>query len=155
HLRFMAGLTPAQRQEAMSPLGLPFVKLPLAQQQQFIALALQWDKEPLHGLDELQGAAMRVEYRRPGAFEWIPLGNNSYQWTVPIVPGRAGRRAILPAVQGRTRDEALATARRLDTPLLEAILPEASRLKPEVRTAEQVPDAGEIRPTRLDLRIIY
>jgi RNA polymerase sigma-70 factor (ECF subfamily) len=155
HLRFMAGLTLAQRQEAMGPLGLPFVKLPLAQQQQFIALALPWDNQPLQGLNELQGAAMRVEYRRPGAFEWIPLGNNWYQWTVPIVPGREGRRAILPAVQGRTRDEALAAARRLDTPLLEAIFPEASRLKPEIRTAEQVPDAGEIRPTRLDLRIIY
>jgi RNA polymerase sigma-70 factor (ECF subfamily) len=155
HLRFLAGLTPAQRQEAMGPQGLPFVKLPLAQQQQFIALGLEFDEQPLQSLEELEGAAMRVEYTRPGTFEWIPLGKNWYQWAVPIVPGREGRRAILPAVQGRTREEALAAARRLDTHLLEAIFPEASRLKPEVRIADHVPDAGEIRPTRLDLRIIY
>jgi hypothetical protein len=155
HLRFMASLTPAQRQEVMGPLGLPFVKLSLAQQQQFMDLALRFDEMPLQSLEELNGAAMRVEYTLPGGFEWIPPATNWYQWAVPIVSGREGRRAILPAVQGRTPDEALAAARRLDPHLLEAIFPEASRLKPEVRTAAQVPDAGEIRPTRLDLRIIY
>jgi hypothetical protein len=155
HLRFLATLSPEQRREAMGPLGLSFVKLSLAQQQRYIALALRFDKTPLTSLLDLEGAAMRVEYRRPGEFEWIPPGSNWYQWVVPIAPGKEGRRAILPAVQGRSREEALAAARRLDAQFLEAIYPEASRLKPEVRAASHVPEAGQITPTRLDLRVIY
>jgi hypothetical protein len=36
HLRYLAGLTPPQRQAAQSAAGLPFTQLSLAQQQQLI-----------------------------------------------------------------------------------------------------------------------
>ena len=39
--------------------------------------------------------------------------------------------------------------------LLEMILPEARRLHPQCQTASQVPEAGAIRTTGLDLQIIY
>jgi hypothetical protein len=155
HLRFLAELTSGQRQEAMSPAGLPFTKLSLPQQQRYIALALRYDEKPLQSLDELEGAIVRVVHTQPGSFEWLPPGPNWYRWVAPVVPGREGRRAIMPPVLGRTRDETLAAARRLDTRLLEAILPEAQRLRPEIQGAALVPDAGEIIPTEQNLRIVY
>jgi hypothetical protein len=85
----------------------------------------------------------------------VPPGPNWYQFVVPIVPGQEGRRAILPAVRGRTRVEALAAARRLEPRLLDAILPEAHRLRPEVQAAAQIPDAGEVVPTQLNIRFVY
>jgi hypothetical protein len=155
HLRFLGELSPVQRQEATSAAGLSFAKLSLSQQQRYIALALRFDDEPLQSLDELEGAIMRVIYTQPGSFEWLPPGPNWYRWVAPVVPGREGRRAIMPPVLGRTRDETLAAARRVDARLLEAILPEAQRLRPEIRSAAMVPDAGEIIPTELNLRLVY
>jgi len=45
--------------------------------------------------------------------------------------------------------------RQIDPRLLEAILPEARRRYPQCQTASQVPEAGEIKPTDLDLRVVY
>jgi hypothetical protein len=155
HLRFLAELTPAQRQEAMSPAGLAFTRMSLPQQQRYIGLALRFDEEPLQSLEELHGAMMRVVYTQPGGFEWLPPGPNWYQWVVPVVPGEGGTRAVIPPVVARTHEAALAAARQIDAHLLEAILPEARRLDPHCQSAAQVPLAGEIKPTDLDLTIVY
>jgi hypothetical protein len=53
HLRYLARLTPEQRQQAMSATGLPFTGMSLAQQQQFMAFGL--GDAPLRSLDELGG----------------------------------------------------------------------------------------------------
>ena len=50
HLRFLASFTPEQRQEAMSPAGLPFSRMSLQQQQQFLTFALYPDEGPLQSL---------------------------------------------------------------------------------------------------------
>lgn len=154
-LRFLAELTPAQRQEAMSPTGLPFTKLSLAQQQRYMEIGMRYQNEPLHSLNELEGAVVRVEYTQPGEYVWVPPGPNWYRWVVPLVPGEQGRRAVLPSCRGRTPAEAREAARRLDPRLLEAILPEARRLRPEVQTPAAVVDAGEVAATRLDLIVVF
>ena len=64
HLRYLAQLTPTQRQRAMSAQGLAFSQLSLAQQQGLIAHL----GKRLHSLEELAGATVRVEYTQPGGF---------------------------------------------------------------------------------------
>jgi hypothetical protein len=155
HLRFLAELASAQRQEAASPAGLAFSRMSLPQQQRYIALGLRFDEQPLQSLEELAGAMMRVVYTQPGGFEWLPPGPNWHQWVVPVMPGAEGTRAVMTPVVARTREAALAAARQLDLHLLEAILPEARRLNPAVQTASHVPEAGEIKSTELDLTIVY
>jgi RNA polymerase sigma-70 factor (ECF subfamily) len=94
HLRYLAAFTPAQRQEAMSPAGLPFTRMSLAQQQQFIArLGSQ-----LQSVQELATALLRVEYTQPGWF----------QWESPEV-------ATLSPVRERKPELALQAARRIDS----------------------------------------
>jgi RNA polymerase sigma-70 factor, ECF subfamily len=154
-LRFLTELTPAQRQEVMSPTGLPFTKLSLSQQQHYMEIGMRYQKEPLQSLNELEGAVVRVEYTRPGEYVWIPPGPNWYRWVVPIVPGEQGRRAVLPSCRGRSPVEARDAARRLDSRLLEAILPEARRLRPEVQTPAAVVDAGEVAATSLDVIVVF
>jgi hypothetical protein len=154
-LRFLAELSPAQREEATSATGLAFTKLSLAQQQRFIEIGMRFDDRPLLTLNELEGAVIRVEYTQPGSFVWIPPGNNWFRWVVPIVPGPEGRRAVLPTSRGRTPEEARAAARRLDARLLEAILPEVRRSRPEVKSTAMVVDAGEVAPTQLDLTVVF
>jgi hypothetical protein len=132
HLRFLAGFTPAQRQEAMSGTGLAFERMPLAQQQRFIALALPSDAPPFQSLDELAGATLRVDYTVPGGFEWRP-DPAWLRWLKPVVPGREGTRAVRPPVWERTRAAALQTARRLD---------------PQI-------DAAQIVPTTLRCTFVY
>jgi hypothetical protein len=100
--RFLAQLTPAQRQEAQSCDGLPFTKLTLPQQQQFIALAVPpREKEPVT-LEEIARATLSLAYTQPGAYEWRP-------------PGRPAWHSLAPsAAQAPTREAALLAARRLD-----------------------------------------
>jgi hypothetical protein len=100
HLRYLAQLTPAQRQAALAPAGLAFAEMSLAQQQQFIALRVQ----NIQSLEEFTGATVRVGYTHPGEF----------QWTVPEadLPGR-GALGLSP-VHERTREAALQAARRID-----------------------------------------
>src|SRR5205807_2469821 len=89
HLRYLAGFTPEQRREAMSPAGLAFTRMPLAQQQGFMANALIPEGPPLQSLDELEGAVLRVDYSLPGSFEWpVPRVGNFVQWVMPAGPGR-------------------------------------------------------------------
>jgi Putative zinc-finger len=73
-LRFLASFTPAQRHDVVTSEGLPFTRMSLAQQQQFITEATLYD--PL-SLEELTGASMRVDYSQPGEFQW---GNPDIDW---------------------------------------------------------------------------
>jgi hypothetical protein len=102
HLRYLAQLTPTQRQRAMTPQGLPFSQLSLAQQQGLIAHL----GERLNSLDEIAGAWVRVEYSQPGSFRW-PAGG---EIPPPGKPGLFG----LAQVRERTREAALMAARLLD-----------------------------------------
>ena len=124
HLRYLAEFTPAQRQEAMSAAGLPFAKMSLPQQQQFIAHALSPDGEPFQSLEELAGAVLRVDYSQPGWYQWGDPGmaHSWFSWVVPIEPGLEGRRVLRPPLRERTREAALAAVRRLDPRLREAAL---------------------------------
>jgi hypothetical protein len=153
HLRFLAGFTPAQREEALSPAGLAFTRMSLPQQQRFIAFGLEHDDRPLQSLDELAGSVLRVDYTQPGWFEWRPPGPDVLRWVVPVEPVPGGRRALRPPVRARTRQDALAAARRFDPQLQQAMRQVIHRLDPraEATTAED----AEIVPTRLDLTIIY
>jgi hypothetical protein len=97
----------------------------LAQQQGFIALGLGRQAERLRpGMEDLAGATLRVEYAVPGGFEWVALS---------AAPG-GRRRPSGPAswspVRERSREAALAAARRFDPRIPEAqILPTSLRLR--------------------------
>jgi hypothetical protein len=122
HLRFLATFTPAQRQAVTGGDGLPFAKMTLAQQQQFIALAFGGRSEPGQSLEELASAALRIDYSPLGNFEWRPA---TADLTLPgAQPGRIVLRpldTVEPArVRERTKEAALAAARRLDPNVTEA-----------------------------------
>jgi hypothetical protein len=131
HLRYLAQFTPLQRQEMMTGTGLPFTKMSLAQQQHFIALALQYDDRPLESLEELAGATLRVAYTEPG---WFQLGApDVHHWSKWVVRDSPEKRTLRPMVRERTRAAALQAARRFD---------------PQI-------DETQIHPTVLDLVVIY
>jgi RNA polymerase sigma-70 factor (ECF subfamily) len=155
HLRFLAGFTPAQRQEAMTTAGLPFEKMSLAQQQQYISLGLDDWEGPLQSLEDLAGAVLRVEYTQPGWFEWRVPGLPYYQWLVPVGTGAPIERAPRPQVRERTREAALRTARRLFPAAAEAELRAARRLDHRFQAEWMVPQEDQIVPSELDLTIIY
>lgn len=126
HAPFLAQLTPAQRQEARSAAGLPFPKLSLAQQQQFLTLA-PLPKGEEHSLAELVATAcLRLEYSQPGWFRrTVPPAGRSYH---PDDPSLA---CLVPSpVRERTPEAALLAARRLD---------------PEATAAQIVPSGLAVR----------
>jgi hypothetical protein len=101
HLRYLAQLTPAQRQTAMSVRGVSFSQLSLAQQQGLIAhLGTR-----LQSLEEVAGATVRVEYSQPNEFRW-PAGGEGFFG--------------LSLVRALTRAAALSAALRLDGQVTEA-----------------------------------
>jgi RNA polymerase sigma-70 factor (ECF subfamily) len=154
-LRFLAQLTPAQRQEAQSSNGLLFTKMTPAQQQAFFSRQLPGQPE-LHSLEQLAGTALRVDYTQPGWFEWQP--NWSLRWAVRSAPGREGKWMPVPAVRERTPEAALQALRRLDPQIRAAVqatvqgwvdrgvIPPTTALPSE---------EAQIVPTRLDLTTIY
>jgi hypothetical protein len=155
HLRYLAGFTPEQRQAAMSPSGLAFVRMSLAQQQQFLALATKSDFEPLHSLSELEGAALRVEYTVPGGFQWgDPARYGTWMnWVVAVEPGKNGRRVFRPILKGRTREEVLQALLQLDPKVREAAFqsPVEAQKAPDERirpASGSGPGAGVDRSTR-------
>jgi hypothetical protein len=154
HLRYLAGLTPAQRQAALSSTGLPFTGMSLSQQQEFIAHALLPGAEPLQSVDELAGAALRVEYSLPGQCEWRVPGPSWLQWVAPLEAGRQGRRVLRPVVEEPTWGAALQELRRVDPQLREAVLQAAGRADPRIAQAPP-PDEAQIAPTQRSLAIIY
>jgi Putative zinc-finger len=161
NLRFLARLTPAQRQEAQSTSGLLFTKMSLAQQQAFYSRQLPGQPE-LHSLEELAGTALRVQYTQPGWFEWQPPGPDWFRWAVRPGPGREGRWLPVPVVQERTREAALRALRRVDPQMraavraaLQAAADRAGAPPSEVVPLLSLSDEAQIVPTRLDLRTIY
>jgi RNA polymerase sigma-70 factor, ECF subfamily len=152
HLRYLAQLTPKQRRDVMTATGLPFDKMSLAQQQQFVTLALGSDAAPLQSLDELEGATLRVEYTVPGWLEWrVPGLDHASQLVVPL---ETGRRVPRPPVQERTREAALRALGRIDPSIREALIRKGRQADPRV---EQAPpsEQAQIVPTELRLTIFY
>jgi hypothetical protein len=154
HLRYLSGLTPAQRQAALSSTGLPFTGMSLSQQQEFIAHALLPGAEPLQSVDELAGAALRVGYSLPGRFEWRVPGPSWLQWVAPMETGRQGRRVLRPVVQAPTWGAALQELRRVDPHVREAVLQAAGRADPRIAQAPPAEEA-QIAPTQRNLAIVY
>jgi hypothetical protein len=105
HWRFLATLSPEQRQAATSAAGLSFAKLTARQQQPFIALALGTDSSLVTRLNDLAAATIWAEYTGPGSFTWRPSSAASG-------PRRPTPQAA--AVRERTREAALLAARRID-----------------------------------------
>jgi hypothetical protein len=134
HLRYLAGMTAAQRQETVSPGGLAFTRMSLPQQQQFIALAFGRGSSQLQSLEELRGGTVRVDYVLPGNFEWRqPEAPAAGSERKPPGEDRIQRMLQPPPVRARTREAVLQAARRIDP---------------------QVPEA-QIIPTRPELAVIY
>src|SRR5262249_9370775 len=153
HLRYLAGFTPSQRQEAMSSAGLPFTRMPLAQQQGFISRALIPEAGPLQSLDELEGAVLRVDYSLPGGYEWRVASTAPFmQWVLPVPPGKRSPR---PLVRERTPEAALQAAQRLTSQAREAMIHAERLLKPDVTEADFTPQPSQIVPTRLELTVLY
>jgi hypothetical protein len=156
NLRFLAQLTPAQRREVQSTGGLRFAKLTLAQQQAFFnrRVSLQPD---IHSLEELSGAALRVDYTQPDCFEWGPPQNQTLRWAVRSAPGAAGKWLPVPAVQERTRDAALQALRQIDPRIRAAVrataLAEAGRAL-VASTTTPPPEEEQIVPAQLNLATI-
>jgi len=159
HLRFVAELTPAQRREASSSQGLPFIRMSLSQQQRFISLAFSRpESEPLQSLEELDRAALRVEYTQPGWFQWrVPAltGVNALQYALPVEWGRQGRRKLLPLVLERTPAAAQAAARPIEGPVREALLQAERRGASQNSAPPMAVPEPQIVPTELDLTFFY
>jgi hypothetical protein len=158
HLRFLAGFTPEQRQQALGSSGLPFARMSLPQQQQFLQLALEPDAPPLRSLDELAGATLRVDYSQPGAFQWGDPGqfHSWTAWVVPVERGREGRRVLRPTVRERTREATVEAVRRLDPRLRAAAGQSVSQPDDPARPSQPAdPPEAEVFPTALRLTFVY
>jgi hypothetical protein len=102
HLRFLATLDPEQRRLAQSPADLPFRRLNLGQQQQFLAVAFGGSDDPV-APEALPAARLRVDLSMPGQFEWVRE--------------TGGARKEFPIerrIRAATREQALAAARQRD-----------------------------------------
>jgi Putative zinc-finger len=160
HLRFLAGFTPAQRQEAMSTAGLPFTKMSLAQQQQFMTLPLNRGEMPLwESLEGLGDAALRVDYTQPGWYEWRPPGMAAWvpraPFALPVGRGPHVKRLMMPHIRERTREAALEAARRLGPQIRQALLQRMQLISPQIDEAQMVPQDAQITATRLGLAFAY
>jgi RNA polymerase sigma-70 factor, ECF subfamily len=159
HLRYLAGFTPEQRQKAMSDGGLPFAAMSLSQQQQFIAHAVQ--DHPLSGpfqsLEELAGATLRVEYTRPGEYQWgdPARANHWKRWVLLIEPGRQGRSAPRPLIRGRSREAVAEALRRLGPEIRELAVKTDRFHGPEPEPEPPLPLEAQVFPTELSLTFVY
>jgi hypothetical protein len=158
-LRFLAGFTSGQRQEATTTAGLAFTQMSLAQQQRYIALALETSGQPLQSLDDLTGATLRVEYTQPGWFQWGDPnhpGRGYYnRWVIPVETTPRGRRVPRPPVRERTRAAALQAVQRVNPELQQALLRSARRANPRLDDSLRTIEEDQIFPTKLDLTIVY
>jgi hypothetical protein len=155
HLRFLAQLTPALRQEAAGADGLLFTRMPLAQQQRFMAMGLRGG--PLQSLDELARATLRVSYTQPGGYQWGEAGWSGFytRWVIPMGPEREDARVPRPPVVAPTREEALAAVRQVDPKLREALWQAVRRADPRLDGSQEAFEAEQIFPTKQDLWIVY
>jgi RNA polymerase sigma-70 factor (ECF subfamily) len=155
HLRFLASLTPSQRQEATTAAGLLLTRMSLSQQQQFIALGVRGG--PLQSLNDLAGATLRVSYTRPGAFQWGEAGGSGFytRWVVPLGPGPRDQRVPRPPIVARTREQALAAVQRVDPRIREALLQAVRLADPRIDGDLSSFEAQQVFPTQLDLWFVY
>jgi hypothetical protein len=159
HLRYLAGFTPKQRREAMSDEGLPFARMPLAQQQQFLAYVVT--DHPLSGpfqsLEELAGATLRVGYTQPGQYQWGDPALARYWngWAVIVEPGKQGRWAPRPSLQGRSREAVLEALRRLDPRIRDTAVNSGRHPRPQLEPEPPLPLEAQIFPTELGLTFVY
>jgi hypothetical protein len=151
HLRYLAGFTPAQRETAMSPAGLPFAEMSLAQQQQFLSFAFDEESDGIRSLGGLEGATLRVEYVQPGWYEWRAAVVDWFRW---VVPGEAGRRALWSPIRERTPEAALAAARGVDPQRLQAMFAIAHRVDPRIQKAQFLPHEARILTASEDPQIL-
>ena len=154
HLRFLASFTPAQRQEAMSPAGLPFTRMTLAQQKQFIEHATLYDPLACH---ELPSATMRVEYTQPGWFQWAnpALAPHWMYYLVAVEPGRTGHSVPRPRVRERTREAAIEALHRLDPRIRERALYALHLGRQPDQSEPPVPLEAQVFPSELTLTFVY
>jgi hypothetical protein len=153
--RYLAELSSQQRQKATSATGLTLAEMTLAQQQRFMVIALEWDDHPLQSLDELAGAALRVEYTVPGWFQWHPPGEDWLRWVIPIEPGRDGRRALMPPVRERSREATLEAARQLFPSIRDRLLRAMGHGDARIDETQVIPGESQIVPTELDLIMVH
>jgi RNA polymerase sigma-70 factor (ECF subfamily) len=159
NLRFLAQLTPSQRQEAQTTAGLPMTRMTIAQQQAFLdraigsrAIGLN-EGEGLQSLEDLAGATLRVDYSQPGWYEWAaPGGISSLRWVVPLGPPPDGRLLLVPVVRERTRQAALEALRRVDPRIREAVWEAVRRSDPR---SQPPAEEEQIVPSKLDLFTLY
>ena len=158
HLRYLAGFTPAQRQEAMSDTGLLFATMSGAQQWQFLSYSLVDHSlfSPLPSLDEFAEATVRVECTQPGWFQWGDP-DLSWNWTRWMMadPGREGRWRPRPTVRERTREAALQAARRIDLAIQQPAVHTIGNHRAQPQPESPVLLEEQIFPTKLNLTFVY
>jgi hypothetical protein len=152
-LRDLALFTPEQRQQATTEEGLPFVKMSLPQQQQFISRSF-----PLP-LEVFAGGALRVEYTRPGEFQWGDPGLvwSWSRWFVIREHGRQGHWAPRPSVHARTREGVVEALLRVDPTIRDGATHRHPLRALELASAASppVPLEAQIFPTELNMVFIY
>jgi hypothetical protein len=74
------------------------------------------------------------------------------RWAVPLEPGPQGHRVLVPPIRGRTQEETVQAARRIEPQLREALSKGFS--VPAERVDQEILE-GRIVPTELDLKIAY
>jgi RNA polymerase sigma-70 factor (ECF subfamily) len=159
HLRYLAAFTPAQCQETLTSTGLPFSRMSIAQQQQFLAQAFSdyplWP--PIRPTDDLTGAALRVEYTVPGWFQW---GNPAFSWhwsryLVVVEPGEHGRWMPRPPIRERTREAAIQAVRQVAPEIRNRAIHVLRDLRGRQDPEPDAPWEAQIFPTTLGLTFIY
>jgi RNA polymerase sigma-70 factor, ECF subfamily len=159
HLRYLATLTPAQRQETLTSTGLPFSRMAIAQQQRFLANAFSdyplWP--PIRPTEDLNGAVLRVDYTVPGWFQW---GNPAFSWhwsryLVVVEPGEHGRWMPRPPIRERTRDAAILAVRQVAKEIRNRAIHTLRDLRGRQDPEPDAPWEAQIFPTTLNLTVIY
>jgi hypothetical protein len=74
---------------------------------------------------------------------------------VRVEPGPTGRRVLIPPIRERTREAALAAARRAFPPITPSLLAAFRQSDPTLDADQILPQPGQIFPTELDLVIVY
>jgi hypothetical protein len=107
-VRFLATLSPGQRQGALSPAGLPFEQLSPAQQEALASLWMRHGSLLRHDADPrlLGGLRLHVDYAPVGSYLWFP---NDVFTGEPVQENREW-----PVVFEATAEAALAAARRFN-----------------------------------------